>query len=235
MRAARRGQALPSRARRRPRGAAFRRIARRRTYARYPRYPQVDSAFTRPDFMTATGCGRDSLPETGDRLPSHSPSGNRAGRLRAARRMEAEGRAADEAAARRKLRACPLANAKAAGFVKRPPGTESLRAGGTGQAGHRTSVQDLSDGKRDFGQRAVTGGEGASAFCPSGRTGFRPGSCEAAGTQDFGPWTCQAEPRLRPRIPLNAEPKASARGTADAGRGTSVPNLPSGEPPGLRP
>ena len=28
----------------------------------------------------------------------------------------------------------------------------------------------------------------------SGRTGFRPGSCETAGTQGFGSWTCQAEP-----------------------------------------
>jgi hypothetical protein len=101
-----------------------------RTYTRYPHYPQVDSPFTARIFVTLCLRGRDDLPATGDSLPSHSPSGNRAGRLRAARRMEAEGRAADEAAARRKLRACPLANAKAACFEKRPRNPGGLRARG---------------------------------------------------------------------------------------------------------
>gem|GEM_PF-3748313 len=132
--------------------------------------------------------------------------------------MEAEGRAADEAAARRKLRACPLANAEAARFVKRPPGTKGLRALGTGKAGHRTSVQDPPRQRRDFGLRVATGGKGASASDPSGRTGLRPGGCEAAGTQSFGSWTCQAEPRLRPRIPPEAVSRASARGSAKAGK-----------------
>jgi hypothetical protein len=38
-------------------------------------------------------------------------------------------------------------------------------------------------------KRAATGSEGASAPEGSGRTGFRPGSCERGGTQGFGSWT----------------------------------------------
>jgi hypothetical protein len=178
MRHARRGQAPPW-----PLGeAAIRRFREPRTYTRYPHYPQVDSPFTARIFVTLSVRGRDNFPATGDRLPSHSPSGHRAGRLRAAGRADAEGRAADEAAARRKLRACPLANAKAACFVKRPRnpgglrarggpfGTGSLRACGTGRqdTGSRSRTCPTESGLRP---RAVTGGEGASASCPSGRTG----------------------------------------------------------------
>ena len=77
---------------------------------------------------------------------------------------------------------------------KAPTGTESLRAGGTGQAGQWASVQDLPGGKRDFGQRDATGREGTSVPDRPGRTGFRPGSCEIGGTQDFGPWTARRNP-----------------------------------------
>ena len=183
----------------------------RESYARYPLYPQADSAWIGRFFVTATVRGRDDLPATGDSLPSHSLSSCRAGRLRAAGRAEAKGRAADEAAARRKLRACPLADAKAVGFVKHPP--VSRRPSGTwattgGTPGLR--VQDSSGGKRDFGPRAATGGTGASAPDLSGRTGFRPGSCETGGprTQVHGR---QAEPRLRLRIQPFPEPKLRPR------------------------
>lgn len=70
---------------------------------------------------------------------------------------------------------------KAAGFVKRPPGTRAFGLTGPDQAGHRTSVQDLSGGKRDESPRTATGRTGTSVHGPSGRTGLRPGSCEPAG------------------------------------------------------
>jgi hypothetical protein len=245
MRAARRGQAPPWPPGTR-RSGGFREPP---TYTRYPHYPQVDSPFIARIFVTLWLRGRDDLPATGDSLPSHSPSGNRADRLRAAGRTDAEGRAADEAAARRKLRACPLANAKAACFVKRPRNPGGLRARGgpirnrepSGLRNRKGGTPDFGPGpvrrkaglrptrrhrrRRSFGFIVLRAGPEASAF----------GSCETAGTQGFGRWTCQAEPGLRPRIPRRAEPKASAGGTAKAGRRISVPNLPSGEPPGLRP
>jgi hypothetical protein len=127
--------------------------------------------------MTAFGCGRDDLPATEDSLPSHSPSRDRP-LPSGIKLIEADGRAADEAAARRKLRACPLANAKAACFesAHRNQGSSDLRnrTGGTPDL----RVQDRPGRKRDFGSRAATGSEGASASEGSGRTGLRLGSCE---------------------------------------------------------
>src|SRR5206468_12813401 len=128
---------------RRARGKPWRWLLRGRRgagiYPRYPRYPQVESPWTDSDFMTASVRGRDDLPATGESLPSHSPSRSQAGRPRTARWVEAKGRAADEAAARRKLRACPLADAKAAGFVKRPREIRpAFGQAGNPQAGHRT-------------------------------------------------------------------------------------------------
>ena len=102
----------------------------------------------------------------------------------------------------------PFSGCESGRLREAPTGTKGLRArgnrtGGTPDLRFRTCP----GGKRDFGQRAATGGEGASASDLSGRTGLRPGSCETGRTQDFGPWTCQAEPRLRPRIPPDAEPR----------------------------
>ena len=160
--------------------------------------------------MTAFTGGRDDLPATGESLPSHSLSRCQAGRLRAAGQAEAKGRAADEAAARRKLRACPLADAKAAGFVKRP--SVSNRPSGGREATGGTPdlrVQDQPGGKRDFGSGAATGKEGASAPDLPGRTGFRPGSCETGG----------------PRTSVHgrqAETEASAEDPAIIGTGASA-------------
>jgi hypothetical protein len=76
---------------------------------------------------------------------------------------EAKGRAADEAAARRKLRACPLADAKAAGFVKCPP--ESRRPSGTWGTKSEPRAFGLAEPvRRDTGLRSRT--------CPGGRRGF---------------------------------------------------------------
>jgi hypothetical protein len=184
----------------------------------------------------ADDASADDPPATEGSLPSHSPGGNRAGRLRAARRMEADGRAADEAAARRTMTGLPFSECGSGRLRKAP--TRNQRPSGSRNRTGRTPdlrVQDQPGRRRDFGSRAATGEEGASAPDMSGRTGFRPGSCEAARTQGASPWTCQAEEKLRLRIPPDAEPEASAEGTARVGRGTSVPNSPSGEPPGLRP
>jgi hypothetical protein len=143
------------------------------------------------------------------------------------------------------------------GRLREAPNRDRMPSGGRNRAGRTPDlrVQDQPDGKRDFGSRAVTGMEEASAFEISGRTGFRPGSCETAGTRGFGSWTCQAEPRLRPRIPRQphqgfgggvatagtegASPRSAERRTAKASaltgsqRGTpKEPGLPkdSGEP-----
>jgi hypothetical protein len=155
-----------------------------------------------------------------------SPSGGRPG--------GSGGRAADEAAARRKLRACPLADAKAAGFVKRP--SVSSRPSGRREAAGGTPdlrVQDQPGGKRDFGLSAATGGEGASALALPGRTGLRPGSCETGGPRASA-HDRQAEPRLRPRIPPSTAPKLRPR-DRDGGKRDASSEPPNGEPPGLRP
>jgi hypothetical protein len=172
-----------------------------------------------PGFMTASGCGRDDLPATEGRLPSHSPSGSRAGRLRAIGQAEVDGRAADEAAARRKLRACPLADAKAAGFesahgiqaafghVGDQFGTGGLRVEGTGQAGHRT-----------FGSRTSPAESGTSVRAPP------------PGEKELRLRICRAGPGFGSGAAKRREPRASAHGTVrrnerlrpfdPAGRGT---------------
>ena len=223
----------PARARQAVALAALR--ARGWIYARYPRYPQADSAWRDSIFMTASGCGRDDLPATEESLPSHSRSGCRAGRLRAAGQAEAKGRAADEAAARRKMRACPSADAKAAGFVKRPSEPGSLRAGGTGQAGHRT-----------FGFRTSPAESGTSVSAPPpAEEGLRLRICRAG--PGFGPGAAKpADPGFR-SMDRQAEPEASAEDPAVSGteasalgprwreEGREFQIRRSGEPPGLRP
>jgi len=137
---------------------------------------------------------------------------------------EAKGRAADEAAARRKLRACPLADAKAACFVKRPKGFPAgLRAGGKPGGGTPDlRVQDPSGGKRDFGPRAATGGPwGFGSGILRAGPGFGPGAAKQANpglrlmdarrNRGFGSGSCRTRNRgFGPR-------------TAKAGTGTQVP------------
>jgi hypothetical protein len=201
MRLARAGQAVHWRRS----GAGF--------YPRYPRYPHAHYAWTDSLFMTAFRGGRDDLPATGESLPSHSLSQSQAGRLRAAGQVEAKGRAADEAAARRKLRACPLADAKAAGFVKRPSGYQAAfgHAGDPGRPD--TGSSDPGPARRKAGLRSLRRHRRGKRFGAdlSGRTGLRPGSCETGGprTSVHGR---QAEPRLRPRHPAINGTKASAAG-----------------------
>ena len=128
---------------------------------------------------------------------------------------------------------------KVAGFVKCPGfGIFGFR---NQKAGQWASVQDLSGGKRDFGQRIATGGNGISILDLSGRTGFRPGSCEAA---DPGPrsWTVRqteasaedpaaAGPKLR-----LAGPRGGHRdfGSGSAERRTARASALTGSPRGNR-
>ena len=208
----------------RARGKPWRRLLRGRRggriYPRYPRYPHADSTWTDSLFMTANRGGRDDLPATGESLPSHSLSQSQAGRLRVAGQAEAKGRAADEAAARRKLRACPLADAKAAGFVKRPPA--SSRPSGTREATGGTPdlrVQDQPGGKRDFGLSAATGEESASAPVPAGQDRVSARELRNRRTQDFGPWPSGGT-RGFGRGSRHQRNQSFGRGTAMGGRGT---------------
>jgi hypothetical protein len=85
------------------------------------------------------------------------------------------GGAADEAAAMRKQRACPLADAKAAGFVKRPgSGPFGVPAK---QAGTSASAEASVRQKRDESRRAATGGERPRPI-EIGQDRALPGSCE---------------------------------------------------------
>jgi hypothetical protein len=149
------------------------------TYARYPHYPQGESAWRNSDSVTAFGCGQDELSATRGSLPSHSP--RRIGPVSARRQGgSCNGKAADEAAARRKLRACPLADAKAAGFesahrLRRPSGTRSRQAGSGFRfacrpAGSGTSVNALPPAKEGFRPRPSRAGPG-----------FDPGAAKTVG------------------------------------------------------
>ena len=132
-------------------------------------------------------------------------------------RKRREGGAADEAAARRKLRACPLADAKAAGFVKRPSQIQrafGLEDEGTGRTKEREfrkfcPAEGRSSDRAPPPAKAGSFGSGAA----SGRTGLRPGSCEPGGTQDASPWTCQAEPSALSR----KDPAGSKAGLRSGG------------------
>jgi len=152
--------------------------------------------------MTALVGGRDDPSETKESLPSHSrslrpgrsPSGGRTDLRHKAGRLTKPPRGG-------RWRACPSADAKAAGFVKRPSGTKGLRAGGTGTGGRPDlRVKDLPGRKRDFGQRVATGGEELRL----GSVGQDRASARGLRTR--------RNPGLR-LMDRQAEPKASARGS----------------------
>ena len=162
------------------------------------------------------------------------PEPDRAGRLRAAGRIEAKGRAADEAAARRKLRACPLADARAACFVKRPSVT-GRPSGRHGTDRPDTGSSDPGSARRKTGLRSSkppNGEESASAPDLPAGSGFGPALRN--GEPRISVHGRQAEPRLRPRIPPSPEPKLRPR-DRDGGKRDASSEPPDGEPPGLRP
>ena len=208
MRAQRAGQAARLRGRQARRGRGRPRKSRpfrTTSYARYPHYPQVESAWSDSETVTASGCGRDDPPATGESLPSHSPGGNLAGRLRAIGQAEADGRAADEAAARRTMAGLPSSGCESGMLRKRPSGSPNAfgREGKPSEPGRPSGTLGTGTGPKAFGAAERTGGTPdlriedqpgrkrgfrASALPParkglrfrkrSGRTGLRPGSCE---------------------------------------------------------
>ena len=158
-------------------------------------------------------CGRDELPATGDRFPAtaraepgRSPSGGKA--------AEAKGRAADEAAARRKLRACPFADAKAAGFVKRPiRNPRSLRA-------RRETRQATPDAVRAGLVRRKAGFRSARRHRRRSRSLRNRVRRELRAGPGFGPEPRSGEPPgLRPCRGASGETGMSARLAADPGSG----------------
>jgi len=183
------------------------------TYARYPRYPQAESPRIR---LVRLGF-RDSFITWPRRsggnegtVRYHGPS--RTGLLpHQAWRQRREGRAADEAAARRKLRACPDAKADAAGFVKRPQGRAGLRAG---------SIPKTKERLRPISRPAESGIFGSAHRQPAKRRNFGFDGCRA----DTGPGSvCE-----------NGNGKASAR-QLPGGAAAETPRRPKDRTTRLRP
>jgi hypothetical protein len=167
------------------------------SYARYPRYPQAESAWCDSESVTASGRGRDDLPATGESLPSHSPGG----RLVPSsdwRPAEADGRAADEAAAMRtrtglpfsgcdggRLREAPIRNRDHLRVRTEPAPDQRSSDRRNGQAGHRIFGSRTSPAESDvFGQARChrlrrsfgSGGVGQDrASARELRTGMDPG------------------------------------------------------------
>ena len=201
-------------------------------------------------FVTASGCGRDDLPETEESLPSHSRSGCPAGRLRAAGQAEAKGRAADEAAARRTMAGLPFSGCESGRLRKAP--TVSRRPSGTWETGPgRTPdlrVQDLPGGSGISVSAPPPAEKGLRLLIGRAGPGFGPGAAKPAGPRVSAHGPVRRNRGLRPRIPPAAEPKASAReregGKRDASsesakrrtaRASALVGEPAGKPERLRP
>ena len=186
--------------------------------------------------MTASGCGRDDLPETVESLPSHSPGENLAGRLRATGQGKRTAGRLTKPPRGGRWRACPLADAKAACFVsahrdpEMPSGmketigtqatfghvgnrhrTKSLRAGGTDR--RDTGSSDRGPARQEAapsGKRTATGSEGTSV--PEAVGQDRASAWELrtrCGPRASAHGHAKAEPRLRPRIQPDAISRAS--------------------------
>jgi hypothetical protein len=140
------------------------------------------------------------------------PKRKRAARPTRRADRRSEGRAADEAAAMRKLQACPLADAKAARLREAPkrfPAPSGDRSRQTGRAPARPvrRKRDLRIGAPPTGgtqPRLGTGGQG--------RASAR--NCERQ-PQGFGSWTVRQQPRRQPRCRPIANPGVSAKGRRD--------------------
>jgi hypothetical protein len=199
--------------------------------------------------MTASGRGRDDPPATEVSLPSHGPGGCLIPSSDW-RSVEADGRAAEEAAAMRtrtglpfsvcgggRLRKAPNRNRLSFGMAWNRLRTNGLRACGTDQAGHRIFGSRTSPAesgvfgparchrlRRNFGSGGV-GQDRVSARELRTRHGPRASAHDhVRRNQGFGRGSCRTRCRG-----LRSMTKPGQ------GSGTQVPNPPSGEPPGLRP
>jgi hypothetical protein len=183
-----------------PRSRDFAPVPAARTYARYPRYPQAICAWSDSESVTASGCGRDDPPATEVSLPSHSPGGCLApssDRWPA----EADGRAADEAAAMRtrtglpfsgcgggRLRTAPIRDLN--GLRARQEPAPDQRPSGLRNGTGRTPAlrsQDQPGRKRCLRASALPPAQKELRF-RRGRAGpgFGPGAAKPAWLQRFG-------------------------------------------------
>lgn len=119
----------------RARARRFGRARARRSYARYTHYPQAESAWNPRTIVTLSRCGRDNLPATEGRLPSHSPGRDRLSPSGDGRSKRKAGRLTKPPPGG----SCGLALSECeSGMLRKAPiGTKGPRTGGTGQAGHR--------------------------------------------------------------------------------------------------
>jgi hypothetical protein len=174
----------------------------------------------------------DDRPATVESLSGHSPSESGSFAPPGEGSTKAEARAADEAAAMRKLRACPSAEAKAAGFVKCP---------GRGAFGLRRQTRQADVSRACPAESGTQVGappparEGAPAPDQSGRTGPRPGSCESGGPPNPGSGTVGQTRGFGRGILPAADRSFGTGAAADGSRNRQGFDLPSGEPSGLRP
>jgi len=171
-----------------------------RTYARYPRYPQAICAWCDSESMTASSRGRDDPPATEVSLPSHGPGGCLAPSSDVWP-AEADGRAADEAAAMRTRtglpfsgcgggRLCTAPNRDLNGLRARQEPAPDQRPSGLRNGTGRTPALRSED--QPGRKRCLR----ASALPPAqkelrlrrGRAGpgFGPGAANQAWTQGFG-------------------------------------------------
>lgn len=154
MRAARPGQAVRAPGPARARARRFGRSSEPRSYARYPHYPQAESAWNAGTIVTLSGCGRDNLPATEGRLPSHSPGRDRPPAFGPARGSK---RKAGRLTKPPPGGSCGLALSECeSGMLREAPiGTKGPRTGGTGQAGHRTFGSRTSPAESGTSVRAL--------------------------------------------------------------------------------
>ncbi len=265
MRAGRAGQAVRERRRpppHRPPGRQNRGRSGATSYARYPHYPQAESAWSDSVSVTASIRGRDDPPATEESLPSHSPGGCLA-RSSDLRLAEADGRAADEAAAMRtmaglpfsgcdggRLREAPIRNRNGPRARPEPAPDQRSSDRRNGQAGHRIFGSRTSPAESEVFEQARchrlrrsfgSGGVGQDRVSARElRTRRNPG---------LRLMDRQAEPRLRPRILPNAGSRISVHGHARArkrnassesaerrtARASALTGSPRGNPKRLRP
>ena len=165
-----------------------------------------------------------AFPATAGAKPPLVPPGNRGSRVKA--------RAADEAAAMRKLRACPLADAEVAGFVQAPrvpdPRVWNLKDGN----GLRSRPVRQQAGRKSA--RCHRRQEGASAPESVGQDRASARELRKAGRRRKSKG-CRAGLRLRPKLTCRRRIRASATARRRQEPEPRFRQLPSDEPPGLRP
>jgi len=194
-------------------------------YPRYPRYPQAVCPFNGNIFVTAISpWPRRSSGNGGEpSQPQPRPSGIASHQAQGG---EAEGRAADEAAARRTMAGLPFSGCESGRLREAPIGFQAA-FGHVGNREGRTPdlrVQDLSGRKAGLrSARRHRWNPGLRPEDPPGRTGLRPGGCETGGPRvsAHGP---PGRTEASAEDPAGRGPEASAEGPQgwEAGRKSQI-------------